>query len=388
MKKQARFLIAAILVAVPMLLAFRGYVEDDSRSKTFTVGKGGTLEVSVDGGDVKINVWDRNEVLVKVDGIDDEDLDRLKMKQSGNDVRVEFRNRRSWGGWNSNHLRFEITIPKQYNADLHTSGGDISVRGTVDGKITGSTSGGDVKLEDVRGGRVELSTSGGDMKTGDVQGDVVLKTSGGNIEMGVVGGEANIGTSGGDITVKSVGKSLKAHTSGGNIEIGDVGGEARVSTSGGDVSVRKVTGNATLGTSGGNIHLESASGTVKANTSGGDITLRNISGSIDASTSGGDVDAELRPSGKGRSKLTSSGGEIKLSVPEDAKATIEATIRVQDHWGSRKNKYKVISDFKADSYENDQDEGEIRATYKLNGGGDVIELKTVNSDITLRKLRR
>lgn len=388
MKKQARLLIATILVAIPMLLAFSGFVEDDSRSKTFTVAKGGMLEVSVDGGDIKISVWDRNEVFVKVDGIDDEDLDRLKMKQSGNDVRVEFRNRRGWSGWNSGHLRFEITVPSQYNADLHTSGGDIAVKGTVNGKISGRTSGGDVKLEGVKGGRVELSTSGGDMRTGDVQSDVVLKTSGGNIEMGVVGGEANVSTSGGDIVVRSVGKSLKAHTSGGDIEIGDVGGEARVSTSGGDVRVRKVTGNATLSTSGGNIHLESASGTVKANTSGGDISLQNISGSIEAATAGGDVDAELRPSGKGRSKLSSAGGQITLSVPEDAKATIEATIRIEGRWGSRKGEYKVRSDYKADTYEHDQDEREIRATYKLNGGGDLIELKTVNSDISIRKLRK
>jgi DUF4097 and DUF4098 domain-containing protein YvlB len=376
---------AVVLAAIPMLFAFSGFTQDDSRSKTFTVGKGGTLEVTVDGGDIRISVWDKNEVYIKAEGIDDDDLDRLKMKQSGNDVRVEFRNRRSWGGWNSGHLRFEITVPSQYNADLHTSGGDITVKGTISGKISGGTSGGDVKLEDVKGGKVELSTSGGDMRTGDVQGDVILKTSGGNIEMGVVGGEANVGTSGGDIVVKSVGKSLKAHTSGGNIEIGDVGGEARVSTSGGDVRVRKVTGNATLNTSGGNIHLESASGTVKANTSGGDITLQNITGSIEAATSGGDVDAELRPSGKGRSKLSSSGGLISLSIPEDSKTTIEATIRIEDRWGSRKDKYKVQSDFKADTYEQDSDEREIRASYKLNGGGDLIELKTVNSDIRIRK---
>jgi len=152
MKTQTRLLIAAILVAVPMLLAFGGIIDDDSRSKTFTVGKGGTLEVSVDGGDIRISVWDKNEVLVRVDGIDEEDLDRLKMKQSGNDVRVEYRNRRSWGGWNSGHMRFEITVPANYNADLRTSGGDITLKGTVNGKITGATSGGDVKLEDVKGG--------------------------------------------------------------------------------------------------------------------------------------------------------------------------------------------------------------------------------------------
>jgi DUF4097 and DUF4098 domain-containing protein YvlB len=385
MKNSIKVVMASFLLALPLMLAFGRYADDDSRTKSFTVSKGGTLEVRVDGGDIRINVWDKNEVLVKAEGIDEEDLDRLKMKQNGNDVVVEFRNK--WG-WNGGHLRFDITVPSQYNADLHTAGGDIELRGSVNGMIKGSTSGGDVKIENVKGGKVDLSTSGGDMRTGDVQGDVTLRTSGGNIEMGVVSGEANVSTSGGDITVKSVGKSLKANTSGGNIEIGDVGGEAKVSTSGGDIRMRKVSGSASMSTSGGNIELESASGTVKASTAGGDISLQNITGSIDASTAGGNVDAELRPSGKGRSKLTSAGGEITLAIPEDAKATIEATIRIEGRWSKRREEYKVRSEFKADSYEKDDDEREIRATYKLNGGGELIELKTVNSDITLKKARK
>jgi DUF4097 and DUF4098 domain-containing protein YvlB len=384
MNNKIRVFAISALVALPSLLLFG----QDSRTKSFTVAKGGTLEVRVDGGDIRINVWEKNEVYVKAEGIDEDDLEDLKMKQSGNDVIVEFRNRGGWGGWSGGHQRFDITIPSQYNTDLHTSGGDIEVRGTVSGMIKGSTSGGDVTLENVKGGKVDLSTSGGDMRTGDVQGDVTLRTSGGNIDMGVVGGEANISTSGGDISVKSVGKSLKAHTSGGNIDIGDVGGEARVSTSGGDVKVGRVTGNASLSTSGGNIDLDNASGPVKANTSGGDITLKNITGSIDAGTSGGNVDAELKPSGKGNSKLSSSGGEITLAIPEDAKATIEATIKIQGRWGSRRSEYKVRSDFKADVYEQDDNEREIRATYKLNGGGELIELKTVNSDISIKKLRK
>ncbi|TSA21259.1 hypothetical protein D4R75_06300 [bacterium] len=388
MKTTMRVFSFTMLLALPLLLAFGRQAEQDSRSKSFAVAKGGTLEVRVDGGDIRISVWEKNEVLVKTEGIDEDELDQLKMKQSGNDVSVEFRNRRGWNNWSSGHLRFDITVPSQYNANLHTSGGDIDLRGTINGLVKGSTSGGDVKLENVRGGKVDLSTSGGNMRTGDVQGDVTLRTAGGDIEMGTVGGEANVSTSGGDITVKSVGKSLRATTSGGNIDIGDVGGEAKVSTSGGDVRVRKVSGNASLSTSGGNIELEAASGFVKANTSGGDISLRNITGSIEAGTSGGNVEAEMRPSGKGKSKLTSAGGDITLSIPEDAKATIEATIRIQGRWNSRRDKYKVRSDFKADSYEQDGDEGDILATYKLNGGGDLIELKTVNSDITIKKLHK
>ncbi|HCA80318.1 MAG TPA: hypothetical protein DEP53_11365 [Bacteroidetes bacterium] len=388
MKNLLKGLLFGVLLLIPGLLASAGQSDNDQRTKSFTVAKGGTLEVRVEGGDIKISVWEKNEVLVKAEGIDDDDLDRLKMKQSGNDVLVEFRNRGGWGGWGGSHLRFDITVPSQYNANLHTSGGDIDVRGSVNGTIKGSTSGGDVTIDNVKGGKVDLSTSGGDMRAGDVQGDVTLKTSGGNIEMGVVGGEAYVATSGGDITVKSVGKSLRANTSGGNIEIGDVGGEAKVSTSGGDIKVRKVSGSATMSTSGGNIDLDGASGTVKASTAGGDIALQNITGSIDASTAGGNVEAELRPSGKGRSKLASAGGEIILSIPEDAKATIEATIRIQGRWSSRRSDYKVRSDFKADSYEQNDEDREIRATYKLNGGGELIELKTVNSDITLKRARR
>ena len=385
MKKQAWFIAAAVLMATPSFFPLSHVTEQESRSKSFTVSKGGRLDVTVDGGDIVINVWEKNEVYVKAEGIDEEDLNRLRMEQSGNTVRVDFRRPRGW--WSDGHIRFDITIPSQFNAELRTSGGDIDVRGTVDGTISGSTSGGDVTLRDVKKGRVDLSTSGGDMRTGDIQGDVRLRTSGGDIELGKVGGEANVSTSGGNIRATSVGKRLHASTSGGNIDIGDVGGEADVSTSGGDVAVKKVTGSATLSTSGGNIELSSASGRVKAHTSGGDIKLQDITGSIDAATSGGDVNAELKPSGKGDSRLASSGGEIDLSIPESAKATIYATIRLDRGWRHRRGEYKVRSDFKAESYEDDEDMGEIRAKYVLNGGGDEITLKTSNSDIVIRKLR-
>jgi len=386
MKKQGRLFVAAILVAVPSFIPVGHVDERDSRSKSFNVNKGGTLEVTVDGGDIRIDVWDKNEVYVRAEGIDEEDLSRLRMEQSGNTVRVDFRRPHGW--WSDGHMRFDITIPSEFNAELRTAGGDIDIRGTVNGTVRGSTSGGDVTLRDVKGGKVDLSTSGGDMRTGSIQGDVRLKTSGGNIELGKVGGEANVSTSGGNIRAESVGKTLRASTSGGNIDIGDVGGEADVSTSGGDVSVRKVTGSATLNTSGGNIELASASGRVKAHTSGGDIRLEDITGTIDAATSGGDVTAELKPSGKGDSRLSSSGGEITLSVPGDAKATIYATIRIDRGWRSRRDDYKVRSDFKAESYENDEDMREIRAKYVLNGGGDEITLKTSNSDIQILKLRK
>ena len=361
---------------------------DDSgvRSKTFTVSKGGLLEVSVGVGDIRITPRDQNEVTVQASGIDDEELDRLKMSQSGNTVTVTFRPRNR--GWSSSDVEFDITMPKEFDTDLRTAGGNIEFTDYVKGRIKGSTSGGDIKLASV-GGTVDMSTSGGNVRTGDVQGDGELRTSGGDITIGNVMGELDINTSGGNIDVKNVGKSLRASTSGGDISIGDVGGEANVSTSGGNIEMGKVSGTASMHTSGGDVSLRGASGSVKASTSGGDMRLEDVSGSIDASTSGGEIEAELYPSGTGRSRLASSAGTVKISIPANAKATIDATIHFGNSWsfwGGGRDRYSVKSDFKADSYEKDEDAGEIRALYTINGGGSDISLSTSGADIIIRKM--
>ncbi|GJQ21346.1 MAG: hypothetical protein HBSIN02_17010 [Bacteroidia bacterium] len=150
----------------------------------------------------------------------------------------------------------------------------------------------------------------------------------------------------------------------------------------------KVSGDARLRTAGGNIALRGATGRVDANTAGGDIELENISGSIDARTAGGAIRAELVPTGKGASELKTAGGRIRLAIPENAKASIEAVIRIEGRWGSRKERYDIRSDFPAATYDKRDDYEEIHATYLLNGGGERIYLETVNSDIEIRKLRR
>jgi DUF4097 and DUF4098 domain-containing protein YvlB len=350
--------------------------QESTISKSFTVSKGGKLSVNVSGSDILISTWDKNEALVTVDGLDEEDKQYLKMSQSGNTVRVEYKPRghRSSGG------RFQINIPVEFNSELSTSGGDIELKGSIVGKVEGSTSGGDIKIE--KGdGEIDLRTSGGDITVGPVKGNVELRTSGGDLDLGDVTGEANIKTSGGSIRVKSVGKKLDAATSGGNITIGDIGGEAKVATSGGDVRLGKVSGKADARTSGGDVEIAGASGNVVAKTSGGDLELNDISGSIQARTSGGSINADLNPTGKGNSSLKTSGGPIRIRIAENAKATIEAVINLND--SDHAKKYKIRSDIKPDSYETSDDE--IRAVYTLNGGGETISLETSESNIEILK---
>ena len=75
-----------------------------------------------------------------------------------------------------------------------------------------------------------------------------------------------------------------------------------------------------------------------------------------------------------------------LSIPSDAKATIDATIELRDGWGHRHEDYDIRSDFKEESKIQDKSDQEIHAVYQLNGGGDRITLETTNGNIEIRKM--
>lgn len=355
--------------------------DDLVRTKTFKIGSGGVLEVKLNEGDIRVTTWDKDEVFVKARGDDEDDLDDLDMRSSGRSVIVTSRNSES-------EISLDVTIPAKFDIDIRTSAGNLDIGGPLTGNLEGTTSAGDIRITSNVGGKVDMTTSGGNIRTGNVGGDLRLNTSGGDITLGDVSGDADVNTSGGNIRVENVKKTLWARTSGGDVMIGDVGGEATVSTSGGNVDVGKVSGSAKLSTAGGDINLDGASGDVQVKTAGGTLRLSNITGSIDARTAGGDISAELIPTGGVKSRLSTAAGTIRLELPENAKATIEARIRVQGSWWQSHDEYRIHSDFKSESYENDKEEQEIRATYILNGGGEPITLETVNADIDILKLRR
>ncbi len=350
-------------------------------TKSFTVKKGGMLRVNLNGGDIRLTPWDKDLLEVRVRGTGEDDENSVDIRQRENTITIQTDEEEGWSG----DTRLDISLPSQFDLDLRTVQGDIVIDGAMSGKINGSTSAGNIRMGNVTG-VVEMHTSGGDIHAGDVKGDLTLKTSGGDIVSGAVTGEADITTSGGNIRLKDVGKSLWAKTAGGDIDAGSIGGEATISTAGGNIMVGKVGSRASLSTAGGDVELQGATGRIRAKTAGGNLRLYGLNGSVDGETAGGDIDAELTPDGSGSSRLRTAGGNVSLDVPEKAKATIDATIRIQGRWRDAKDEYKIRSVFKSDNYVVDSDEHEIRATYKLNGGGAQISLETVNANIDIGTL--
>lgn len=349
----------------------------------FKVNKGGKLYVNVNPGDVKIHTWDKNEVIVKVRGLEDDDEGSLEMRSENNTVIVKYKPHWGWGS----EGEFSITIPVHFNVDINTSGGDILVNGDIHGDANFNSMGGDIKMKNIKG-KTKVNSQGGDISVGDIDGGLSISTMGGNIQVGNVNGEySKVSTMGGDIDIGKVSSGLSAVTYGGNVNVSSIGGNADVKTMGGDIDLGNVSGSVKMETNGGNLAVKGASGKVKAMTHGGEIDLRGITGSVEATTTAGNIYVELDPSSNSYSKLYSNNGGITIGLKSSAKATIEAEIGVRGYWKSMRDEYKIYSEFDAKSYKTDEYSKSIKATYVINGGGGVINARSVNENITIKKVK-
>jgi Toastrack DUF4097 len=365
-----------------------GISQDNSGSKTksFNVNKGGTLDVQIATGDIKIAIWDKNEVNIKIVSEDKEEINSINAKLENNTVKIR-NNNSSWGGL-SGDVSLSIIIPSDFNVDINTQSGDVNQNGSLKGTANIFTAGGDIKIGDVSG-RTNLKSSGGDITTGNIGDELTLSTNGGDVKTGIVSGKLSINTMGGSIYVNKADKDLTVNTMGGDINVGNVGGAADAKTMGGSIGIGKVSGNANINTYGGDISLSGATGNVEANTFGGNINLKNINGFVNADTKSGNIYVELNPSG-GNSKIKSLSGNVVLYLPTNAKVNVSATViaRPYNRNDEKKEMMKLIhSDFESVNLSNvDLRDNKIIAKYAINGGGkNYIEIYTINGSIQIKK---
>jgi Putative adhesin len=253
-------LVAAVAASAPALAA------EKNLDRTFQVAPGGRLEVDLDGGTIVVKGSDAPQVVVRMRAKgSDRELERITMSAEKNATGVAVIGKRggerSWLGWFSNaNVDVTVEVPRAYNLELQTSGGNIDVRG-VDGAAVGRTSGGRINVEAVNG-------------------DVNMRTSGGTVNLKQIKGAVDVHTSGGRIDADHIQGGLRADTSGGSIRCSHISGPIETSTSGGSISIELVGENQGI----------------VAKTSGGSITLRvpsTVNGMLNASTSGGSVSSDL-----------------------------------------------------------------------------------------------
>ncbi len=360
--------------AICMMLSSTTFAQ--KKEETIKVSKGGSLSIRLIVGDIKISTWDKDEINLKYESDEDEDIGQLVINRDNNNIEVTS---------SSNYYidEINITMPEKFNLEVSTTAGDIKINGDVNGKVKIKTSGGDIKLENIDSD-AELKTDGGDIRTGKVNGNAQISTSGGDLRIGSVTGEAVIKTSGGSISVGNIGKRAELKTAGGNVYSKNIGGDAEITSGGGNIDAGEISGNAELKTGGGNINIEKANGKVSAKSGAGNINLKNVYGSVNAYSGAGEISVALFPGKTGESDIKTSSGGITLYIPGDAKVTVDAKTSSVSAWGNNDSN-DIISDFQASETENRHSKS--HKVYKINGGGNIISLRAVFGTIKILKIK-
>jgi hypothetical protein len=247
--------------------------------EAFDADPGGQLQVETDLGSIHVQARDFNKVEIEL-AISVEAYNQTQAEAILKDLHLQFDKVDNTvhvqvdyqGDTKLIELDFRICVPRSFNIDLKTLGGDISVE--------------------------------------DLHGEVRSQTLGGSLNFAHIKG------------------SVQGKTSGGDISISDLDGDITVRTLGGPISVNRVSGNATVETSGGNISIEQVFGEIIANTSGGDVSARisdQPSRNCNLSTLGGDMTIEIAETLKVSVDARTNGGRVITDFPIMVRGVLSST---------------------------------------------------------------
>jgi TonB family protein len=297
-------------------------------------------------------------------------------------------------------VEYVVYVPARYNVSVYTGAGDIQTH-DIGGTASLVTQGGNI-----RAGRIgflgphsfsaghpvaRLETEGGHIQVLDVAGDTTAFTAGGHVNAGNIAGDATLRSGGGHIHAGQINGKAQLETDGGNITVGKAGSFVAVRTGGGQIDFGEVRGSVHAQTGGGGIRVMYVSGPMEVESNGGSICLTRVAGAVRAMTAGGTITAWINPDSPsttgtvrlpGASQLATGVGDIVVFLPRNLAATIDATVETG---GEHRIEADPALQFDMQHPMN-SGVGPVHATASLNGGGDVLKLRTTAGKIRLQFL--
>jgi DUF4097 and DUF4098 domain-containing protein YvlB len=298
------------IAALTALLAAPACAQQRVEERRATV-PGGTVDVTLLSGRVRVVAWGRNEV--QVTGELGRGADRLEIRNEGDRTYVQVVVPR--GNRNTGSSELEVRIPARKSLVVRTTSADAEVQGVMGG-TTVTTISGDVQV----GGRpasLEVSTRSGGVEV-DVGTDRVrVQSVSGDLSVrGTIRTEVEAQTVSGGISVAARVGNLRAQTVSGDVTAPQVGGRAEVQTVSGDIRVEGSRLRGSFASVSGGVLVSGAlepSGTTTLNSHSGDLELRLARGSgaeVEFSTFSGDMEVAI----SGARVTRTSGREQKILV--------------------------------------------------------------------------
>ncbi len=292
-------------------------------------------------------------------------------------------------------VQFTVYVPANFSVEVHTGAGDIET-GDIGGHALLVTEGGNVTTGRVGGidhlanassaPVAKIETQGGHITVLDIAGDLDAFTAGGFIQAREVAGNAKLRTGGGHIRARQIRGTAQLETDGGNITVGEAGALVGVRTGGGQIDFGEVHGSVHAETAGGGVRVMYVSGPMEVETSGGGICLTRVSNIVRAATGNGTITAWITPDSgdasrpvrlAGPSQLSSGSGDIVVFLPRNLAATIEASV---ENGGVDRIEADSALGLSMEKHE----DGPVRASGALNGGGALLKLRSNAGKIRLQ----
>jgi DUF4097 and DUF4098 domain-containing protein YvlB len=311
------------------------------------------IDIQNPRGDVSITAGDGTTIDVQAQEIayanSDSEAKRIfdaevpRLTVSGSAVMVKSE------GNSNGRLNLSITVPRSAKVTVSTDRGDVTAAGLGTG--INVTAHGDVHLSSITGA-VETHFSNGkhDFSAHDIQGDV---TSNGDLN---------------DITFSEVkGKITQSGEILGDVHLESISGPIHLHTSVTDVQVAELPGDLTLNSD--DLRINQAKGVVRVSTHSKDVDLNQIYGDSIVENRNGRIAVE--PAGNYAVDAKNSKGDVELTLPPNASATVTA----RTHNGD------IISDYAIPS----NDGQDKSATFQIGSGGTKIVLSAENGDVHIKK---
>jgi DUF4097 and DUF4098 domain-containing protein YvlB len=280
--------VAAISAIIPLTSGAQDYSLRTQIDTTVRLDRGGTVDLSLISGKIRVTGWDRPDV--KVSASIESGMLRFDANSSRVSLSVEESDESGHRGrHNVGEARYDVSVPKGVRLILEAVSGDITAAGSQ-GQIEATSVSGDV---DVANGITEVSAE-------SVSGSVHAAQINGNLRAETVSG---------DVRAESVSGNLEATSVSGNVRL--VGAQSK------DVRTETVSGDITYSGSidaGGKYSFESHSGTLRLN------IPRNAGAQFSVETFSGDVTADFPvkiPAGRrseGRMEFTLGDGRARVTA--------------------------------------------------------------------------
>lgn len=174
----------------------------DDWSKTYAISGHANLNVTTDDGEVNVTGADQKQIVAKVTTwgwkIGPNDVD-IQESQVGDNVTITVKTPHWTFGWGHKGLRIDLVVPRDLDANIHTSDGNVSVEGA--------------------GGNLRVETSDGNVTTQSLHGNILVHTGDGNITGQGFDGSLDAQSGDGNMTVQGRFDTVHVKSGDGNVEV-------------------------------------------------------------------------------------------------------------------------------------------------------------------------